>query len=80
MPTFSLAADEAEMLHLWAYVGDEWVEWDAELLVLVDGERRVVSVTDGGKPFVTSGATGAASRHMWVSATEGWQPPIPTNG
>jgi hypothetical protein len=37
-PTFSLSGSEAEMLHIWAYTDDEWVEWTAELLVLVDGQ------------------------------------------
>jgi hypothetical protein len=77
-PTFSLSASEAEMLHVWAHVADEWVEWTAELLVLVEGHRRTVEISDKGRPFVTSGAAGAASRHIWASGGDRWEPPLPT--
>lgn len=78
-PTFSLAADEAEMLQIWANVGDdEWVEWTAEVLVLVDGNRRVVDISDDGKPFVTSGSAGAVSEHQRISGGGEWGPPIPS--
>lgn len=76
-PTFSLSGSEAEMLHIWAYVGDEWVEWTAELLVVVDGHRQIVEISDNGQPFVTSGSAGAASQHMWISGGNHWDPPLP---
>jgi hypothetical protein len=79
-PTFSLGAGEVEMLHLWAYVGDEWVEWSAELLVLVDGNRRQVEITDGGRPFITAGSAGTASQHAWYSWERRWDPPLLTSG
>jgi hypothetical protein len=77
-PTFSLSESEAEMIHIWAYAGDEWVEWAAELLVIVDGHRRTVEISDGGRPFVTTGSAGAASEHLWISGGDRWDPPIPT--
>jgi hypothetical protein len=76
IPTFSVSSSEAEMLHVWAYVDDEWVVWTAELLVLVDGRRQVVNISNNGKPFVTSGSRGAASEHMWASGSDRWVPPI----
>ena len=76
-PTFSLGAGEVEMLHLWAYVGDEWVEWTAELLVLVDGDRRHVEITDGARPFITAGSAGTASQHAWYSWERRWDPRFP---
>lgn len=75
-PTFSLSGSDAEMLYIWALVGDEWVEWTAELLVLVDGQRKVVEISDRGQPFKTSGSAGAASHHMWVSGGDQWDPPL----
>ncbi len=60
-PTFSLSGSEAEMLHIWAYAEDEWVEWTGELLVLVDGHRQVIEVNDGGHPFVTAGSRECAA-------------------
>lgn len=77
MPTFSLTKSEAEVLHLWVKVAaHEWVEWSAELLVIVDGERQVVPITDKGKPFVTAGAGNAASQHMSTSGASEWSPPL----
>jgi hypothetical protein len=76
-PTFSLGAGEVEMLHLWAYVGDEWVEWTAELLALVDGDRRHVEITDGARPFITAGSAGTASQHAWYSWERRWDPRFP---
>jgi hypothetical protein len=75
-PTFSLSDSEAEMLHIWAYVEDEWVEWTAELLVVVDGHRQTIAVNDGGRPFVTTGSRGALSQHMWASGGDRWEPPL----
>jgi hypothetical protein len=77
VPTFSLTAGETEMLHVWAYAGDEWVEWTAELLAIVDGQRKVIEISEGGHPFVTTGAAGASSQHMWLSWERRWEPPIP---
>lgn len=74
-PTFSLSESEAEMIHIWAYVGDEWVEWTAELLVLVDGQRQTVAISDEGQPFITTGSESAASGHMWIGGDE-WHPPL----
>lgn len=76
-PTLSLSSSDVEMIHIWAYVGDEWVEWTAELLVLVDGQRHVIEISDDGKPFTTTGSEGAASDHMWVAGGQGWTPPLP---
>ncbi|MDQ6945727.1 MAG: hypothetical protein M3256_05495 [Actinomycetota bacterium] len=76
VPSFSVSTSEVEMLHVWAYVEDEWVEWTAELLVLVDGHRQVINISNNGKRFVTSGAAGAASEHMWVSGSDHWVPPL----
>jgi hypothetical protein len=77
MPTFSLTATEADVLHLWAQVAeDEWVEWSAELLVLVYGERQLVPITDAGKPFITAGGGNASSQHMAISGVGEWSPPI----
>lgn len=74
---FSLAEDDVEMLHIWAYSADtEWVEWTAELLVLVDGKRRMVPIGDPAKPFVTSGGDGTASQHMRLSGGDEWNPPL----
>lgn len=78
MPTFSLSESEAEVIHIWARADTEWIEWTAELLVLVDGHREVVEITDEGRPFVTSGSEGAVSSHMWVSGGDAWQPPLPS--
>lgn len=77
LPTFSVSSSEAEVLHLWAYVGDEWVEWSAQLLMLVDGRRHRVEISDGGMPFVTSGSAGSISQHMWSSEGDRWSPPLP---
>lgn len=76
MPTFSLTAGEAEILHLWANVEEEWVEWSGELLVMVDGQRQVVEIADNGRPFVTTGSAGASSHHMRVSGGDEWSPPL----
>jgi hypothetical protein len=76
-PAFTLSGSDAEMIHLWAHVGDhEWVEWTAELLVLVDGRRRVIDVSDNGRPFVTSGSDGIAADHVWDSSSDRWEPPL----
>lgn len=75
-PTFSVSGSEAEMLHIWAYVEDEWVEWTAELLVLVDGRRQTIDINDRGRPFVTTGSQGALSHHMWASGGDRWDPPL----
>lgn len=75
-PTFSVSASEAEMLHVWAWVDDEWVEWTAELLVLVDGQRKVIEISDEDRPFITSGSAGAISHHMWASGGGRWEPPL----
>lgn len=73
----SLAENDVEMLHIWAYSsGTEWVEWTAELLALVDGKRQVIPIGNRAKPFVTSGADGAASYHMRVSGGSEWGPPL----
>lgn len=74
-PAFSVSASEAEMVHIWAYVEDEWVEWTAELLVLVDGQRRVIEISDRGRPFITSGSAAAASHHTWASGGD-WESPV----
>jgi len=76
-PTFSLSGSEVEMLHIWAYVEDEWVEWTAELLVLVDGHRQVIEISEGGQPFVTSVSAGAASQHRWISGGDHWDSSLP---
>ncbi|MDQ3147675.1 MAG: hypothetical protein M3R01_12230 [Actinomycetota bacterium] len=76
-PTFSLSGSEVEMLHIWAYVEDEWVEWTAELLVLVDGHRQVIEISEGGQPFATSGSAGAASQHRWISGGDHWDSSLP---
>jgi hypothetical protein len=74
---FSLAADDVEMLHIWAYSSeDECVEWTAELLAIVDGQRKVIPFGSATKPFVTSGSSGASSSHMRVSGGGEWSPPI----
>lgn len=77
-PTFSLSGSEAEMLHVWAYVEDEWVEWAAELLVLVDGRRQTININDGRRPFVTTGSQGASSSSalMWAAGGNRWDPPL----
>jgi hypothetical protein len=75
-PRFSLSATEVEMLHISANVGDEWVEWTIELLVLVDGQRKVIEISDGGRPFVIAGAAAATGHHMWVSGGSSWDPPL----
>lgn len=74
MPTFSLSAGAAEILHLWATVDEEWVEWTAQLMVIVDGHRQVVEIADDGKPFVTTGSAGATSHHMRVAGGDTWDP------
>jgi hypothetical protein len=74
---FSLAADDVETLHIWAYSSeDECVEWTAELVAIVDGQRRVIPIGSATKPFVTSGSSGASSSHMRVSGGGEWSPPI----
>lgn len=77
-PTYSLSDSDVEVVHLWANVGEsELVEWTAELLLLVDGQRLVVTIADGGRPFVTAGAGNAISSHSRASGSaSGWQPPI----
>jgi hypothetical protein len=76
-PTFTLSGDEAEMLHIWAYVAeDEQVEWTAELLTLVDGQRVIVEVSDGGRPFVTAGSAAACSTHVRASGGADWTPAL----
>jgi hypothetical protein len=76
MPTFSLSESEAEMIHVWAHVGEEWVEWAAELLVLVNGHRQTIEISDAGRPFITTGSASAVSSHMWISGSDEWHPAI----
>lgn len=53
----NLSSGEIEQFHIWAkaYQGVEAVryEWSFELLLLVEGARRVHRIDDNGKPFVT---------------------------
>jgi hypothetical protein len=74
-PTFSISESEAEMIHLWAYAESAWVEWTAELLVLVDGQRRIIEISDSGNPFITVGSPKAA-HHVWLSGSDKWEPAI----
>lgn len=76
--SFSVGAGEVEMLHLWAYPGDdEWVEWTAVLFALVDGKRKEIPIGDPAKPFVTTGGSGSVSYHVRAGGSDAeWSPPI----
>jgi hypothetical protein len=57
-PSFVLAAGDVERFHIWGRTDplieeSVWHEWSIELLLLVEGNRRVFSFDDIGKPFVT---------------------------
>ncbi len=73
-PSFSLSGSDVEELHLWAWSDREWISWTADLLLLVDGKRRVIAISDNGRPFVTTGVEGAVSTHSWSSGA--WTPPL----
>jgi hypothetical protein len=73
-PTFSLSGSESEMLQFWARSRSEWIEWTAELFLIVDGQRKVIPIDDTGDRFITTGAEGATSQHMWAAGS--WQPPL----
>lgn len=73
-PKLSLSKGEAEKIYLIAEARYTDVEWTGELLVIVDGKRRVLTIDDNGKPFRTCGTEGLRT-HRWVG-TE-WEPPLP---
>jgi hypothetical protein len=71
-PTFTLSGSESEMIHVWARSRSEWIEWTAELLLIIDGQRQIIPISDNGDPFITTAAEGAASQHIWAGGS--WEP------
>jgi hypothetical protein len=64
-PVFSISGSEAEVLHIRGVSGRDWVEWTADLLLVVNGRRVTVPIREGRRPFVTSGASGVVESHIW---------------
>jgi hypothetical protein len=61
--SFSLVKGEVERFHVRASTSAR-VEWTAELLLLVDGRRQTIALTDNGQPFRTIWPEGPASLAM----------------
>ncbi len=77
-PSWSLSKGEAEQSSIWARARDDRLhEWVLELPLIVDGQRRMVRIDKGGKPFVTVGDNQpheflARVGHKWESWKD-WQ-------
>lgn len=71
----SLAKGEVEKVRLEARAQHNYFEWTTDVLAIVNGKRRVLSITDGGRPFRTCGTDGLPT-HVWDGSGK-WQPPLP---
>jgi hypothetical protein len=70
-PVISVRAGEAEMFHITGHAEYEYIEWVAEVLLIVDGQRKTVTIDDDGEPFRTCGKD-LRQWYRW-HADEGWQ-------
>jgi hypothetical protein len=59
---FTVAEGETETFNVVASARKAHYRWEAELVVVVDGERRTLEIDDHGQPFETTAAT---SRAWW---------------
>lgn len=57
-PVLSLKKDEAETFDVQAYASSMVVDWTLELLVIVNGKRKTIEISDDGMPFTTCGTSG----------------------
>lgn len=71
VPRMKIAAGDVEQFQIWAQAQSGRHEWTLELLLLVEGRRRIVAVDDGGRPFVTVGPDGLAVR-VNAAGTSDW--------
>jgi hypothetical protein len=62
--SFTLQKGETERLYVTGRSTTSAVEWSIELLLLIDGRRRIIRVDDNGKPFRTTGSSGFPS-FLW---------------
>lgn len=69
--SFTVAKGETERFYLVAEAGSGAYRWTADLILLVDGRREIVSITDDGDPFRTSGTDGLSERRWIGDAWEG---------
>jgi hypothetical protein len=75
LPRFSLSKGEAEKLHIIAEASKQDIEWTVELLTIVNGKRKILTIDDEGRPFRTCGTEGLPT-HGWYFNE--WQPPLPS--
>lgn len=74
--TFTLSKGEVETFWIVATARVSTAfRWTAELLLIVNGTRETIHVSDDGDPFRTAGAEGLP-QHMWTGSR--WDPPIPS--
>jgi len=68
---FQLAAGQVEVFNIEARAEFSYCEWQAELFLLVDGQRKTIVIDDDGRSFRTT----AASDATMLSWTDGqWVP------
>lgn len=71
IPALKLAAGDLERFQIWVEARTGRHEWTLELLLLVEGRRETVRVTDTGSPFVTVGPDELIN--LIYEPTDGWR-------
>lgn len=70
--TFTLSKGEVETFHVRAEAKAVQCSWTADLLLIVNGERRTVHLDADGEPFRTS-ATEGLPAWTWYDGAAAWQ-------
>ncbi len=73
---FQLARGQVEVFNIEAHAGYSSCEWQAELLLLVDGKRRTIAITNDGKSFRTTAVSGSGTLHWTGTEWAALQPPM----
>jgi hypothetical protein len=68
----SVRAGEVEGFHITARAENEYIEWVAELMLIVDGQRKTKTIDNDGEPFCTCG-NDLRQWYRWHADDEGWQ-------
>ena len=63
--SFTVGKGETESFHVLARASNAAYRWTAEFLLVIDGKREIVDVTDDGDPFRTAGAEGLPEQFWW---------------
>ncbi|MFB8379047.1 hypothetical protein [Streptomyces rubiginosohelvolus] len=61
----TLASGDVEQFYIYAVAEQGGYLWRLQLPILVDGKREVLTIDDGGKPFITYGMEGFEEK-LWI--------------